>query len=177
MPHIKDLAQLARHIAAHHGWDAARAFKAYTLDDADGATLSRTGLDLLKVFPTLDDPAPPLSAALAVSLEKRMPDAPVHVVTGALLVEGVPLLEAHSWVMVGPHVADIALFRLAYSASGPAELSRHVHRVFGEGKALYVDHWSRTKRTGLTYRPEAVLDAETLNARMAQAYRLIAAES
>ncbi|MFC4254046.1 hypothetical protein ACFOWT_01345 [Croceibacterium xixiisoli] len=77
--------------------------------------------------------------------------------------------------MVGPHVADIALFRLAYARSAPAALFHHIDRMFGPNKALYVDHWSRTRQIGLIYEPRDVLAEADVTALMGDAYRAIQA--
>jgi len=138
-----------------------------------------------------------LSAALAVQLERHL-SAPVHVVAGVLSVDGRPVYGApvssggepvdgpavfgaeelrwggHVWVMVGPYVVDIGIFRAANSADCPAELARHVHSVFGQDKGLYVDQWRRTRRTGLGYEPQYVLSRDEVTQLMGGAYRMIA---
>lgn len=206
----KDLAQLGKLIAAHHGWPAAKAFKAYLLSDADRAVLSGCAVDLLRLFPTAASPAELtkasglMSAALAVQLESRL-DAPVHVVAGTLSVEGVPVLgdrrdldgaalfssdapdgsetdwsgpkfNGHIWVMVGPAIVDIGLFRAAYSPHGPARLARHIDLIFGPNKALYVDHWKRSGQQGLSYEPQYVLSADEVTRLMGGAFHAINAQ-
>jgi hypothetical protein len=168
----QDIVQLGKRIAASHGWSAAKAFKAYEMNDADRATISRCGVDLLAIFPAAPNASALMSAALAVSLERAM-TAPIHVVSGSLQVEGRPALESHNWLMIGPYIVDIALFRLAYSAEAPAILAKHVDLVFGANKALYVDHWSMTKRAALRYQPEQVLNEAQVTALMGDAFNLI----
>jgi hypothetical protein len=193
----KDLIQLGKLVAAQHGWAEAKAFKAYEMADADKARLAASAVEILKVFPKAEsgENAPMaawLSAALAVQLERHL-SAPVHVVAGVLSVDGVPVYghrgavdgaavfgaeelhwSGHVWVMVGPYVVDIGLFRAAYSADCPAELARHVHSVFGQDKGLYVDLWRRTRQSGLGYEPQYVLCREEVTRLMGGAYRLIA---
>jgi hypothetical protein len=191
MSTIRDLAQLGKHVAARHGWAAARAFKSYEMSEADGAVLSRCAVDLLKLFPPGADASASLSAALAVSLERRS-EMPVQVVAGTLAVEGTPVFgnrmpfdgkavfaapgadwNGHVWAMIGPYVVDISLFRAAYSRQGPALLSRHVDLTFGPGKALYVDLWRRTARRGLSYEPHYVLGPDEVTRLMGEAYHAI----
>lgn len=191
MSTVKDLAQLGKLIARHHGWPAARSFKSYTMEDADRAILSQCAVDLLKVFPPMTDPSALMSAALAVQAEKRL-QAPVQVVAGTLAVEGVPVLgdrapfdgqavfasavpewPGHVWVMVGPWVVDVALFRIAYSRHAPARLAKHVDLAFGPNKGLYVDSWKHTPRMGLTYEPAYVLSAAEVTRLMGGAYHAI----
>jgi hypothetical protein len=52
-------------------------------------------------------------------------------------------------VMIGSYIADVSMFRTAYSRSRPATLSRHVDLTFGPNKGLYVDRWGRTRQLGL----------------------------
>lgn len=192
MPNAKDLSRLGQKVAAAHGWPAAKAFKAYVWSEADQARIARCAADLLKVFPTGPGTFAPLCAALAVQLDRSL-DAPVHVVAGTLRVGGAPVLDfpagtaeysaleedqrGHAWIMIGAHIVDPAIFRLAYSADGPAELSRHVLSVFGPDKAVYADQWRRTARLGLTYEPHRVLSAPEVDRLMGAAYQLIAARS
>ncbi len=118
--------------------------------------------------------------------------APIHVVAGTLAVEGEPVLgdrrpfdgpaifaaskpdwHGHVWVMIGPYIADISIFRSAYSRSGPAKLVRHIDLAFGPNKGLYVDHWQRTRQHGLSYEPHYVLSEDEVTRLMGGAYELI----
>jgi len=60
-------------------------------------------------------------------------------------------------VMIGPYVADVSIFRTAYSAYGLPRLSKHIDLVFGPNQGLYVDQWKRTRKAGLGYEPRYVL--------------------
>ncbi len=191
MKPIKDLAQLGKQIAAQHGWAAAKAFKAYEMNDSDRAVLSQCALDLLKVFPPMPGACALMSASLAGTLERRM-TAPVHVVAGTLVVDGEPVFgdrkpfdgpaafaasnpdwDGHVWVMVGPYVVDVSLFRTAYSRHGPPRLAKHINLAFGPNKGLYVDHWKRTGQLGLGYEPQYVLSAEEVTSLIGGAYHVI----
>ena len=187
----KDLAQLGKLIALHHGWAAAKAFKAYAMQDADGALISQGAVDLLRVFPQIPHASALMSAALAVRLEGQM-QAPVQVVAGTLAVEGVPVLgdrsafdgaqvfasaqpdwDGHVWVMVGAYVVDISIFRIAYSRDAPARLAKHIDLAFGPNKGLYVDRWKHAAQLGLSYEPHYVLSAEEVTRLMGGAYHAI----
>ncbi|HZV08723.1 MAG TPA: hypothetical protein VFF94_03160, partial [Novosphingobium sp.] len=131
---FRNITELGKGIAARHGWPAAKAFKAYAMTEADRAALSHCAIELLSLFPPVAGASVLMSAALAVMLERRM-QAPVQVVAGTLAVDGAPVFgnrqpldgaalfadanpawDGHAWVMVGPYVADVALFRAAYAA-------------------------------------------------------------
>ena len=191
MSAIKDIAQLGKLVAAQHGWPAAKAFKAYEMTDADRDALSRCAIDLLKVFPPIPGACALMSAALAVSLERQMA-APIYVVAGMLAVDGEPVFgnrqpfdgaqvfsasnpdwDGHVWIMVGPYVVDISIFRTAYSRQGPAKLAKHIDLAFGPNKGLYVDRWKRTSQLGLSYEPQYVLSADEVTRLMGGAYQVI----
>lgn len=190
MAKTKDLSALGRLIAVHHGWSAAKAFKTYEMDDAARAKVSAAALDILRVFPPIPSASALMSAAFAVRLEEIL-GGPIQVVAGTLSVNGEPVFSdrtalrsgafsgenpgwsGHVWVMVGPYIADVSVFRIAYSRSGPATLSRHIDLTFGPNKGLYVDHWARTRQQGLQYEPSYVLSRDEVNRLMAEAYHTI----
>lgn len=191
MPPIKNIIQLSKLIAQQHGWPAAKAFKAYDMNEADQLALSKSAVALLKIFPPEASNSALMSAALAVTLERRI-NAPIHVVAGTLAVDGEPVFgdsqpfdgsqifstpnpdwSGHMWIMIGGYVVDMAIFRAAYSAEGPSRLARHIHLNFGTGKGLYVDQWKRTQRIGLNYEPQYVLSADEVTTLMGGAYHLI----
>lgn len=195
MTPAQDIAQLGRLVAARHGWAEAKAFKVYQPGDADRAIMARCAVDLLKVFPKAPGTAALLTGAFAVQLGRHLA-APVHVVAGGLSVDGQPVSGdrpaagavdiaaqagiargEHAWVMVGAHVLDIAIFRMAYSSNCPPMLARHVHSVFGQDKGLYVDHWRRARQLGLGYTPRRVLGAEEVTTLMGGAYAVMKPEA
>lgn len=171
----QDILQLSKRIAVSHDWAAAKAFKAYVMHGDERAIISRAAVEILALLPSSSGTGSALlSASLAVSLGRKM-SAPIHVVTGSLNIENQPVLNNHSWLMVGPYIVDIGLFRLAYSSNAPAALVKHIDLVFGPNKALYADHMSMSKRVGLRYRAETVLNEDEINALMSEAFRLIKA--
>ncbi len=140
MTPAKDLAQLGKLVAARHGWAQARTFKAYDLGEEDRARMAQCAVGLLKAFPKAPGTSALLSAGFAVQLERHL-GAPVQLVAGTLTVDGVavyadergaetpglfdgdaPQWRGHIWVMVGPWVADIAIFRAAYSSDCPTKV-------------------------------------------------------
>lgn len=190
MSTIKNMVQLGQLIASQHGWAAAKAAKFYELSEADQLAVSNCAINLLKKFPSGEGSGVLISAALAVSLEHHL-QAPINVVAGTLTVEGAPVpgdrrpfdgflfgmshpnWEGYAWVMIGPYVVDISIFRIAYSPEGPARVAKHVDLTFGPQKALYVDHWKRTRKMGLSYEPHYVLSAEEVTSLMGTAFHLI----
>jgi hypothetical protein len=191
MPAQADLAQLGQRVAASHGWAAARAFKAYVWNEADKAAIAACAAGILKLLPASAGQEDLMSATLAFQLQQRL-QAPVHLVAGTLRVERVavrddrlppdgtspfaadaPAWRGHLWIMIGPHIVDAAIFRLANSADCPPILARHVHSLFGGDKGLYADHWRHARRIGLDYDPLHVLSEEDMSHLLTAAYRLI----
>lgn len=185
-----DMTDLGKLVAQQHGWPAAKAFKAYHLSDEDRGKLTDCALDILRALPSGAGTSALMSAAFAVRIEQML-GAPVHVIAGTLSVENTPVLrpssaitpgqfmqdtagwDGHIWVMIGPYIADIAIFRLAYASDGPAALSRHIDLVFGPDKGLYVDTWRHTRQLGLGYDPLYVLSADEVTQLMGQAFHRI----
>lgn len=191
MPTVNDLAQLGQRVAATHGWAAAKAFKAYAWNEQDQAAIAACASKILKLFPQAARNEDLLSATLAFQLQRQL-KGPVYLVAGALSVNGVIVRggqipsgegdpfatdarpwEGHLWIMVGPHVVDATIFRLANRPDCPSALARHVHSVFGSDKGLYVDHWRRTRRVGLEYDPHYVLSDDNMDQLLSAAYILI----
>jgi hypothetical protein len=191
MPTVNDFAQLGQRVAATHGWAAAKAFKAYVWSEQDQAAIAACASKILKLFPQATRNDDLLSATLAFQLQRRL-QVPVYLVAGALSVDGVLVRrgqlpsgegnpfaadalpwDGHLWIMIGPHVVDATIFRLANRPDCPSVLARHVHSVFGPDKGLYVDHWRRTRRVGLEYDPHYVLGDEDMDKLLSAAYDLI----
>lgn len=185
-----DLATLGKLVAHHHGWQTAKAFKSFEMDDAVRAKITTAALEILQVFPKIPGACALMSAALAVRIERDL-SAPIAVVAGALSVENEPVFggeaaippgtfsktdldwDGHVWVMVGPHIVDVSIFRTAYSPHAPARLTKHIDLVFGPNKGLYVDQWKRTRQMGLRYEPHYVLSEAEVTGLMRGAFHLI----
>jgi hypothetical protein len=193
MSKTHDLVQLGSLVAATQGWPAARAFKAYVASDEDKAAIANKARELLSIFPAIPGACALMSAAFAAHIGRDF-DLPIQVVAGTLSVEGKLVFGdgqpfdgpaifgaynldwgGHVWVMVGGYVADISIFRTAYSASCPPRLGRHVVHTFGGGKGLYFDTWRHTHRLGLGYRPQYVLSEAEVTGLVAGAHAAIVA--
>jgi hypothetical protein len=168
------LANLGKLVAGVHGWPAAKAFKAYQPSDRDKAMIAAKAADVLKLFPPADDAATAISAAFAVHLERDLV-APVQLVEGTFALIGGASLHPirHSWVMIGPYVADIAIFRMAYSRAAPVELTRHVYKQFGADRGLLFAAWRETRRFRVDYRPSRVLAGDEIDGLLVRARDLI----
>ncbi|MET3472181.1 hypothetical protein ABIC78_002716 [Novosphingobium sp. 1529] len=162
------LTRLSRLIAASHSWETARTFKAWSPSEDDKALMATRAQDVLKVMAGKDVTAPMLGAAYAVHLARAL-TAPIMVVEGTLSVAGEVVADDHGWVMIGPWVADMALFSRAYAPDAPPRLAGHVLRAFGPNKGLFCDAWRRTARLGLGYDPRRVLTEAEVTALVGEA--------
>ncbi|NKJ43363.1 hypothetical protein [Novosphingobium sp. SG720] len=166
------LARLGRLVAASHSWETARTFKAYVPSEDDKAVMAARAQDVLKVMAGKDVTAPMLNAAYAVHLARALP-APIVVAEGVLSVAGTPVAEDHGWVMIGPWLADMALFSRAYAPDAPPRLAAHVLRAFGPNKGLFCEAWRRTPRLGLGYEPRRVLAEADVTALVGEATEVL----
>jgi len=172
--------KLDRLIAASHSPEAAKVFKAFAPNDADMTTLQHVGEEVLKNYWPETGACALMSAIYAARLHS-VSMAPTYVVAGSLSVCGVRVFgdgrpfngrklfsesktswDGHAWVMFGPYVADVSIFRTAYSTQSPALLARHVRQEFGEGRGLLIVKWSDAPSLGLYYAPEYVLTEEQI---------------
>jgi hypothetical protein len=190
MANGQDLADLGKLVARQRGWPAAKAFKAYEMTEDDRTTITASALEVLRVFPSIPGACALMSAAFAVRLEQML-EVPIVVVAGVLSVENDPVFgrrgevpseafatsnldwDGHIWVMVGPYVADVSIFRTAYSIGGPPRLSRHIDLMFGPNKGLYVDRWRHTRQLGLGYEPQYILSEDEVTGLMQGAFQKI----
>jgi hypothetical protein len=59
----------------------------------------------------------------------------------------------HAWVMFGHYLADVPIFRTAYSTRSPPRLAAHVRKEFGEGRGLLIIKWANAPGSGPILRP------------------------
>ena len=142
--------------------------------------LADVGKDVLKCLPPEAGACALMSAVYADRL--RISGLPAFVVAGTLGVAGQRVFgngrpidggifnssnldwDGHAWVMFGPYVADISIFRTAYSPRSPRLLTEHVRSEFGEGRGLYIDRWSDAPASGFHYSPQYVLKDSQIDA-------------
>lgn len=160
-------------IRQSHSESAAAAYQAFVPTDAHIQQMQDTGREVLNCFPTLPGGCAVMSALYGAILQERMKGAVVHVVAGSLAVNGTAVFgsgagnidwnkvfgnsnaswDGHCWVMCGDWIADISLFRTAYSNKSPPALAQYVRREFGEGRGLLITKSDQELR----YEPHYVL--------------------
>jgi hypothetical protein len=172
---FQSLDHLVGLIASGNGPTVADAFRTFVPNDDARMIISETAKAVLQRFPTIPGACALMSATFCACLEQRL-QAPIHVVAGMLTVNDEPVFgdgtpmdgnavfghsnldwDGHAWVMVGPYVADISIFRTAYSSKSPLLLERHIYAKFGTGKGFYFRGWESTHKDGLGYHPQYVL--------------------
>jgi hypothetical protein len=127
-----------------------------------------------------------MSALYSCSLESAT-RAPVFVVAGSLFVGQTRVFgedseingkerfsrcdsswDGHAWLVMGDYIADVSIFRTAYSRKSPPILAAHVLQKFGEDRGLFICRIDETVESGLFYVPQYVLSEDQI-AGLAQA--------
>jgi hypothetical protein len=164
-------------IAKSHSPAAADAYCSFTPDRAQLQALASVGVEVLRHFPPMPGACAVMSAVWAARWQQVEKKTPVYVVAGALLVgaervfgdESVeidgaaafgksdPSWDGHCWLAFGGYVADVSIFRTAYSAYSPPALARHVIEQFGRGRGLQICTADDAAHAGFQYRPQYVL--------------------
>jgi hypothetical protein len=174
--------RLDRLIKAAHGLAAATAFKQFQPTDADIQALAEVGKEVLQYVPPEPSACALMAAVYALKVCDRL-RSPPYVVAGSLSVGDVmiyggkapgdpkvPFTESssswdgHAWLAVGHLLADVSIFRTAYSEKAHPLLSSHVKATFGEGRGLLVAPFSELPRHGLYYTPQRVLSETEVSA-------------
>jgi hypothetical protein len=163
-------------IALSHSQAAADSYRAYIPTEAHLGVLAETGKDVLVHFPPMPAACAMMSALYAARMQMQS-DAPVFVVAGVLSIgstcvfgndadtrdwrsafnESNPSWDGHCWVMLGDYIADISIFRTAYSQHSPPLLAEHVAKHFGTGRGLLICKTAESSGLGFLYQPQCVL--------------------
>lgn len=172
-------------IVRSHSQAAADSYRAYIPTEAHLAVLAETGKDVLVHFPPMPAACAMMSALYAARMQMQS-DAPVFVVAGVLSIgsmcvfgndadtrdwgsafnESNPSWDGHCWVMLGDYIADISIFRTAYSQHSPPVLAEHVAKQFGTGRGLLICKTAESRRLGFLYKPQCVLTEGQITALM-----------
>ena len=112
------------------------------------------------------------------------PRPPVYVVAGELYVNDVrvfgsdsqetsirddinrsnPSWDGHFWLVLGPYIVDVSVFRTAYPNSSPPALAQHVKERFGSGRGLLIADQKGLDELGLKYIAHSLLTEEQVTA-------------
>ena len=165
----------AKLIASCRSRKETQAYKAFAPTEDDVRRLGEIGREVLQHLPPEAGACALMSAVYAARLQS-VGLAPAYVAAGSLLVQGQRVFgdgrpfdgakafsesntdwDGHAWVMFGPYVADVSIFRTAYSSHAPRLLAAHMREEFGNGRGLLVVRWSDAPKSGLHYSPQYVL--------------------
>jgi hypothetical protein len=150
--------RLHRLIERSFSRDSADAFRTFSPSDAEVEILAAVGKRVLTGFPPVAGGCAIMSALYGALLEAEMPAAPTYVVAGALDVGSQRVFglsergidwdtafsasnfdwDGHCWVVCGDLIADVSIFRTAYSSASPPALAHYVVKEFGQGRGLMV---------------------------------------
>jgi hypothetical protein len=181
--------------SASYSTEAAKAYSAFVLEESHRQALQEIGVEVLRAFKPVPGACVMMSAMYAARL-KAVTGAPVHTVAGSLAVGREPVFghgksfdgrtvfsqshpswDGHAWVMLGDMIADVSLFRTAYSRKSPPLLAAHVRREFGEGRGLLIVRWGDAPKSGLRYSPQYVLTEVQVGALALSAVAVLAGGS
>ena len=172
---VEGQVNFAKLIASCRSRKEAQAYKAFVPTKDDVGRLGEIGREVLQHLPPEAGACALMSAVYAARLQS-VGLAPAYVAAGSLLVQGQRVFgdgrpfdgakafsesnsdwDGHAWVMFGPYVADVSIFRTAYSSQAPRLLAAHVRQEFGNGRGLLVVRWSDAPKSGLHYLSQYVL--------------------
>jgi hypothetical protein len=180
-------------IAASYTPAAVDNYRDFVPTDAELQALEKMGRDVLLCFPPMPGACAVMSAMYAAGLRRTLPDAPIFVVAGTLSVNKSRVFgdddlsrdwgalfsssnaswDGHCWLSFGPYIADVSMFRTAYSKYSPLLLARHVRERFGEGRGMMICKAAATENDGFIYMPQYVLTEAQITALFAGALSLI----
>jgi hypothetical protein len=169
-------------IAASFGAQAAYAWAKFEPSQDQLQTLASVGREVLTMFPTMPGACAMMSAVYSLRLEKLGAPA-AYVFAGSLFVGDTrvfgddgsidwktrfsasnPSWDGHAWIVHGNLLADISVFRTAYSKFSPPLLTAHVQQEFGKGKGLMICKMEDAVKSGLRYEPLHVLTQDEVDA-------------
>jgi hypothetical protein len=156
-------------------------FERFSPSDADMTQVAETGREVLRHIRPVPGACVLMSAVLATLLEDKL-SGPVFAVAGSLAVgnalvfgSAAPLGElksilsqnnlswdGHCWLVVGDWIADVSVFRTAYSEQSPPVLREYVTSEFGPGRGMMIAKPTGTGK--LVYTPQYVLTREQTDA-------------
>jgi hypothetical protein len=146
-------------------------------DDETKQRLAAVGHDVLVVCRPMPGACIMMSALYAFRLREKYGE-PADVVAGSLFVGSSRVFGAdgdfdgecfsrtsldwdgHAWVTLAGFLADVSVFRTAYSSGSPPALAAHVRAEFGTGKGLFICRIGDEAKSGLGYEPLYVLRRE-----------------
>jgi hypothetical protein len=178
---------LEKLVAASRSREEVRAYKAFAPTEEEKQLLAEVGREVLQNLPPQAGACALMSAIYAARLQDVGLNF-VYVVAGTLRVLKRPVFgsdrpfdgskvfsesnsdwDGHAWVMFGPYVADISIFRTARSSCSPPLLATHVRQEFGDGRGLLIVRWTDAPKSGLEYSPQYVLSDAQVTALVAGA--------
>lgn len=154
----------------------AKAACSFLPDELAIQQLTDVGKKVLTIFPYTPG-ACALLTAMWVAFIRDNTKYPIHAVAGSLFIDGNHVFgndstanqikkvfsdtnldwDGHCWVIFGNLIADISLFRTAYSETSPLILKKKVLSEFGEGKGFFIAPIETSRKSGIVYEPKYVL--------------------
>jgi hypothetical protein len=166
-------------ITKSHSSTAADAYRDFLPTEQQRQRLYEVGREVLSNFPNIPGACAPMSTLYAARWQQES-DTPIYVVAGKLNIEDNPVFgseidaneigsvlsqsnsswDGHCWLVFGPYIVDISIFRTAYSDYSPAILASHVTEKFGKNRGILVAEPSALAEHGFQYIPQYVFTEE-----------------
>lgn len=148
----------------------------------DVQQLQDVGSKVLTIFPYTPGACALMSAMWAAFIRKTT-EYPIHVVAGSLFVDGNHIFgndstanqlkkelsrtnsdwDGHCWIIFGNQIADISIFRTAYSETSSPILKKKILSEFGEGKGFLIAPTETLREKGIVYDSKYVLTDEEIS--------------
>ncbi len=153
----------------------------YSQTDADAAIsfrpsvseveeLADAGEAVLEIFPDIPG-ACALMTAMWAAFIRDSTKYPIHAFAGSLFVDGVHVFgsdatanqmkgafagtnldwDGHCWIVFGDRIADVSIFRTAYSPASPPALKKKILKEFGIGRKLLIEPLHVPAQSGIVY--------------------------
>ena len=167
-----DIKELITH---SFGADAAEAWSSFSPSAQQVQLLADAGRKVLEIYPSRPGACALMSALYALHLEK-LEGPPAYVVAGSLFIGTTRIFgedseldgaarfsqsdlswDGHAWIVSGNRLADVSIFRTAYSPFSPPALATHVLQEFGKNRGLMICKIEDAIKSGLRYEPRYVL--------------------
>lgn len=142
--------------------------------------VGKVGVEILRNVDVVPGACAAMSALYTCLLQDRFPGAIFHMAAGSLLIHSQRIFgthaphsdwtetfaasnndwDGHCWIVCDDYVADVSVFRTAYSPKAPPLLARTVRAAFGEGRGLMIAQ----DTTPLCYQAEYILTDDQVTA-------------
>lgn len=186
------ITELSRLIEISYDKSAAKATLSFSPDTFAVQQLVDAAKEILTNFPYIPG-ACALMTAIWTAMIRERTKYPIHAVAGSLFIDNHHIFggnltekqtreafsginhdwDGHCWVIFGNLIADISLFRTAYSEVSPPILQKKILSKFGKGRGLFVMSIEELCKTGIIYDAKYILTDDQITGLLRGAQTMI----